>query len=534
MSSLVAKAGVPAAARPPRVGGLRRDLGPLTWPTVVAVLSAAAFLVVQPDVGDLQAALARAFAARKGVGLGYWFQWFGGGATPGNYSVLTPTLSGWIGAPLVGALATVAITVLAGVAARGTAHPVAATWVATVVCGLNLWSGRVPFALGTAAALGAYIAFRHRQILLLWALTIVACLSSPVTGAFLAFVLGAAFLVEPAYRRWIWPAVAVAFLTLLGVAIFFGNPGPQPYSIWTALYSGASALFMLLARPAPSVRICLWLTAIAGLAFAIIPTGMGSNWNRMPWIWLPAAAVATAAMPWRRWLIAILPAVIMCSYLTAADVVHSLDPAASASYYQSLIHQLDKRPNLDNYRLEVVQDTSVHTAAYALIGHAALAGGYETQEQSRVNAILQSPKLDATSYKIWLDNNAVGYVAFNKQSADDGNPEYRLLERGGLPYLTEVSSDHRWTLYQVRFPTPIVPKPQTLVSADQAALTIKVPCACSFSIRVRYSNFLGLANKDGKKKKGTVSDDGSGWTVLRTPAPGTYVLSGSVTRPLVR
>jgi len=509
---------------------LRLDHAVFTGPVAAAVASAVGFLLVQPDVGDLQAALARAFAARHGVGLGYWFQWFGGGATPGNYSVITPTLSGWIGAPLLGALATVAISVLAAFAVRGTSHPAAAAWTTAVVAGLNLWSGRVPFALGTAAAIGAYVALRQRQLLIVWALAVVAGLASPVTGAFLAFVLGGVFLVEPEHRRRVLPVIAVAFLTLVGVAIFFGSPGPQPYSIWTALYSGASALFMLLARPSRSVRICLWLTFVGALAFAIVPTGMGSNWNRMPWIWLPPAVVATAAVPWRRWLIAVLPAVIMGAYLTTADLIRSTDPAAKASYYNSLVTQLDHRHDLANVRLEVVQDQSIHTAAFALIGHAALASGYETQEQTKLNAVLADPKLDATSFKLWLDNNAVGYVAFNKQAPDDG-PEYKLVAAGNLPYLHQVSSDGKWVLYRVSYPTTIVPAPQQLVSARQAALTIKVPCACSFNVRVRYSNFLQLQVKGGERH-GTVADDGSGWATLTTPAPGTYVLSGSVTRPL--
>lgn len=501
------------------------------WPLLVATVNAVAFVIVEPDVGDLQAALARASAARDGVGLGYWFQWFGGGATPGNYSVVTPWLSSLIGAPLLGALATVAITGLAAVAARGTAHPVAAVWAATFVAAFNLWSGRVPFALGTAVAVAALAALRSRRVLLAWALTILSCLCSPVTAAFLAFVLGAAFLVQPAQRRLLWPVIVVAGVTLISIALFFGTPGTQPYPILSALLlASLGSLWMLIARPAPSVRIALWLTAIAAPLFSLIPNGMGSNWTRMSLIWLPAAVAATAVAKWWRTLFALLPALIMGVVITAIDLHSASTPSASTAYYTSLIRQLDNTHNLRNYRLEVVQDTGIHTAAYALIGHAALAGGYETQEQNTLNAILANPDLDATSYKVWLDNNAVGYVAFNKLAAAD-NPEYMLLKHAQLPYLNEVSSDAKWTLYRVRSATPIVPAPQRLVAADQKSLTISVRCACSFDLRVRYSGFLQFRTEAGTAS-GTVADDGSGWTTVSTPAPGTYVLSGSVTRPL--
>ena len=71
--------------------------------------------------------------------------------------------------------------------------------------------------------------------------------------------------------------------------------------------------------------------------------------------------------------------------------------------------------------------------------------------------MLSDPKrLNAISYKVWLDNNAVGYVAFNRQADSGTYPEYRLVASLRPGYLTEVSSDSRWTLYRVEHPTPIV------------------------------------------------------------------------------
>src|SRR5579875_2068518 len=128
---------------------------------VLAAGNATAFYVLRPGVNDLWAARARASAVSHGVGLGYWFSWFGGGSTPGNYSVLTPYVCAAIGTELVGALATVAVTVLVPIAVRGTRHPFAASCVAAVAAGVNLWSARIPFLLGGAIAVGAVIALRR-------------------------------------------------------------------------------------------------------------------------------------------------------------------------------------------------------------------------------------------------------------------------------------------------------------------------------------------------------------------------------------
>ena len=104
--------------------------------SVIAVLNAVLFLLIRPDVNDLWAARARASAVRNGVGLSYWFSWFGG-STPGNYSVLTPYISAYTTAEVLGAVSAVAIPLLCIVLTRGTEHPIMATSVAAVTAGIS-------------------------------------------------------------------------------------------------------------------------------------------------------------------------------------------------------------------------------------------------------------------------------------------------------------------------------------------------------------------------------------------------------------
>ncbi|MDT4923318.1 MAG: hypothetical protein QOG01_1031 [Pseudonocardiales bacterium] len=501
-------------------------------PSLAALVNAAAFFVVRPNVGDLQAALARQLAAASGVGLGYWFQWFGGGTTPGHYSVLSPYLTSWIGAPLTGALATVLITPLAYRAFADTRFRTTATWLATITSGLSLWSGRIPFALGCAAAILAFIGVRERRIVIALLGAVASALFSPVTGAFIVFGLAAFFVVDRGYRKLTAVVIGSCGAALLFVAAFFGTPGPQGYTLVASLTVSASALVMVRAAPAPAVRVVLWCTTFASPLLAIFPNGMGSNFTRLPWICLPAVVVATARA---RRLVAVLttlPALALCADATIVDLRLSSQPAAARAYYNPLISDLQKQPGIANYRVEVVQDTHIHTAAYVLISHVALAGGYETQEANALNSVLTSKKgLDATSYKVWLDNNAVGYVAFDKSANDQDSAEYRLVAAGNLPYLTRVSEGSHWTLYRVRYPTPIVPAPERLLSATQSSLRIDVPCACTFHVRVRYSKFLGASTEEATPTSAVIADDGTGWTIVSTPAPGVYVLTGKLSQP---
>lgn len=522
--STVLEAG--SAPRPAdRIARLRIPHLGVLWPLAAAIGNGVAFALVRPDVGDLQAALARQSAAAHGVGLTYWFTWFGGGTTPGNYSVLTPYLSTVLGgAVLVGVLATIAIPPLAYRAFADTRYQLAGTWIATVTSGLNIWSGRVPFALGAAVALISVIGVRTRQPLLIVVGSVGTSLCSPVTGVFLTFGLAAAFFVEREHRKHLALACAACGITLVVVAIVFGNPGTQPYALIDGVLGAATALAMLAAQPAAGVRVALWCTAIAGPVLALIPNGLGSNFGRFPWICLPAAVIATASSRKLVAAISILPALGFCIGVTARDLVRANEPEASVAYYRPLIRTLKHLPQLQDYRVEVVQNPDVHTAAVALVDTVALAGGYETQAARDLNGLLDDPNLNSTRYEIWLLNNAVGWVAFDRR-ADADSAEYHLVRSGRLGYLHEVHRDSRWILYRFTRAVPIVALPERLISMSQADMTIDVPCACTFPVRVRYSKFLTAATSSGNQAQ--ITDDGYGWTRVTTPAPGQYVFNGS-------
>lgn len=490
--------------------------------SALSIANALAFFVVQPPVGDLYAALARQSAAVQGVGLGYWFGWYSGGSTPGNYSVLAPYLSSLLGAALLGALATITVTPLVAHVTRGTAMQLPATAVAAIVCGASLWSGRVPFALGTATAIVALIGARSRRLALAVVAAVLTALSSPVSAALLAMGLCALFVTDPSRRRVAAASGGAALVALVTIALVFGTPGPQPFTIGrAALLMGVLGL-MLLARPASYVRIVIVLAIAVCPLLAIVPNGMGSNFQRMVWIYLPIAVLATAGVRLRRALVVCAVAICLGVEGTAADLWVSAQPISSEHYYDTLAARLDHLPGVSTYRVEVVPD-GTHVAAYALLNHAILARGYETQQDNAQNPVLLKPGLDAVAYKVWLDNNAVGFVAIN-QTTLAASPEDTLVRRHRPSYLTPVWSDSKWRLYRVADPTPIVPAPARVVSAGQASMVISVPKAGTYGVSVRWSRFLQVTARP--PARATVTDDGYGFTLLNVSAPGRYTLHG--------
>ncbi|MDQ2748663.1 MAG: hypothetical protein M3Y44_03905 [Actinomycetota bacterium] len=496
-------------------------------PTLAAAAGALAFLILQPPVGDLWAARARQSAASHGVGLTYWFSWFGGGSTPGHYSIVTPYLSALVGAATVGALATAAITPLCWRLVRGTNHPLAATWTATVTAGLSLWSGRIPFALGTAVSVAVFIAVREGRRWSAAAGALAAVLISPVCGVFIAFGLIGTLAVSPSYRRISATTMGAVGVGLIFVAATYGSPGPQGFGVGQAVLVGVGLLLLLAARPSTFLSVVVVLAVIAVPLLVVVPNGMGSNFERLAWICLPVAVVATAGIRLPLALGAAALAVFSGAKGTVADIQVAAQPTSSASYYSSLAQELDHLPRLSSYRLEVVAD-GTHTAAYALLDHAALARGYETQADNALNRVLMSAaNLTPVSYKVWLDNNSVGYVALPTKVVHP-NPEYTLVSTGALPYLSTIWSNADWVLMRVEQARPIVAPPAAMLDADQAVLEIAVPSPGPVHVRVRWSAFLAVDGPDDAPTA-QLADDGSGWTVLTVAVPGRYVLRASAT-----
>ncbi|MCW2594815.1 MAG: hypothetical protein JWP39_703 [Jatrophihabitans sp.] len=531
-----------SAPVPPPVLSARRLPIP-AWmlaPTAFAIVNAVAFFLLRPGVNDLWAARARASAVSHGVGLFYWFGWFGGGSTPGNYSVVTPYISSWIGTELVGALAAVAATVLCTVLVRGTAHPRGAAAVAAVAIAINLWSGRVPFLLGSAFAVGALIAVRRRQRTATVGLTLLSILASPVSGAFVVVGLSGTFLSTrtKAYRPIIAYAVGTAVLAIGGVALAFGTPGPEPFSFMLLIELVGALLLLLAARPPDHIRATIWVSVLASTVLFLVPNGMGSNFARFVWFCLPVAVIATGTA--RRWVVAVaaLPLVISGMTGTITDLQNSGRPVSTVDYYTPLANRLDRIVGLENYRVEVVNH-GAHAGYDALLTHASLARGWETQEDIALNKSLSQDPLSPVTYKVWLDNNAVGYVALPSSSVNK-YPEYTLVAQHSAPYLTRIWSNADWELFRVSNPTPIVAHPAVLVGHTQSAMTIDIPCTCAVTVRVRWSKFLsatapasgGPPSPAGTKAQPTVdaavTNDGSGWTTITTIQPGYYFLRGSI------
>lgn len=540
-----------------------RRLPWIPWlPVVLTAVAAVVILVLDPPMRDLQAALARESANRSGVGVSYWFSWFGGVA-PGSYSLLVPPLTSAVGSLPLLCLATVLVAALSYPVSRTAAHPTLMMWAVSLAAVLNMFSGRVTFAVGAAVAMVGLWVFQRGRPVIGAVLLVVAGLASALVPAF-AGIIALPFLFFRSYRsRALWWALAGAALGVLAPSFLFGAPGVQPY-VWTtlvwSLVIGAGATAALW-RPAHTrVLPARWIAPLAmaaAVVLFIIPTGVGANLSRFFYLVLPCVVLFWSLRSPKVLALLLSPALVYALFVALYDQVTVADTDEEFRY-TPLTEQLDTlvdEGRIDNHRVELV-DTGTHAGSHLLTESVPLARGWENQSDMRYNPVFyERDALDAASYGTWLADNAVAYVAVAADPIRQQQDEADLVG-SGLPYLTERWSNPDWTLYEVTDPTTIVPAPLQLVSSSPSEMVVDVPQDAvnrPHQIRIRPNRYLTATRDDGQAAPtaatgptGAAAATGAtrstaptkppeaciaggedtDWATMTFPAPGRYTLTG--------
>ena len=529
MSSGVSGRQIPAAAAWPRSRAKAFGLPPLALRAPAWTITAAigvVYLIIAPTSADLAAATYRSeLFGRSGFTL--WDNgWYAGHHLPA-YSVLAPAL-GWLMGPLL--LAALSMTLAAAMFAMlidgrfpARATRIAAVWFAFGAA-IELFACRVPFDLGLAIGLAACVAAQRERHVLALALAVVCSLASPVAGAFLAL---AALSWALAGRRVAIAMMLTALVPIAALAVAFPEGGSQPY-VASAFYPALAAVIAIaLLIPAEQrvLRIGTLLYAAVLVGSYVIPTAMGGNADRLGALFAGpvAALVLVGRTEARRRLLIVLAPFLLYWQVNApvTDVASAAsDPAVHASYYAPLLGELRAlglgyaaRPA----RIEVVP-TRDHWEARFLAPHVAIARGWERQLDIHRNGLFYraSPRLTAASYRAWLSENAISYVALPDAPLDyAARAEAKLLE-GAPPYLHEVWHAAHWRLFAVQAASPLIEQPATLTRLGSDSFTVTAPRPGSYLARVRFTPYWALL-----EGRGCVREAAGGWTELEARSPGT-------------
>lgn len=571
---------IPAGARiqaPPRTGARAfLEDHPVLFTTVVAALVHLVwFFFFANSGGDIAAQDAWAEFVGRHPDSAYNLAWYGG-MHPVSYSVVSPYLMSVLGVRTTMMLAgtlSAGLTALVLVRVRAVRNPVACSMAGVFAFLCNALSGRVTFGLGMLFALGAVAAvfcwpyrWRTRRWAKAWVaapLAGLATAASPVAGLFLGVVAAALFLNKRrpgAYALGLAPVLVVVLSAWL-----FPFSGTQPMSIGSASlpFIFAVAVFVLVPAKWRTVRTGAAVYGIGVLLTWVVDSQIGSNVSRLAMVF--GGVVLLAALPYAaprtyRWyavLIALAGLNVWIGFKGVDDTVGTAPTASWTRELAPLVNQL-QRVNAEKGRVEVVPPRS-HRESSALTPYVNLARGWNRQADIGRNPIFYDDTLTADNYRTWLDRWAVRYVVLPTGRPDSGAEREAQLVRAGLPYLKHVWTDANWQLYSVDDPRPLADPPATVDLAGADELTIHVKSAGRVLIRIPYSPWLGLVDKDGKsvlppqetaRSKADPSDhvktytnpngclikavkdtDGDEWTELLAPRAGVYRLAAPYRLP---
>jgi hypothetical protein len=486
-----------------------------------AVLLAVAYLLLPLMGSDLSAQVARADFFG---GHGYTpidLRWYGGVNQLG-YSLVSQPVMATLGVRVTGALAVVVTSVLFAVLLRRTEVP--RPWLGALIGAVcvagNLVSGRVTYALGVAIGVGALVLLTYKKRA--WAagpVALLAAATSPVAGLFVGLA-GAALLLTGRWKQGLLLAVPAAVPVGLA-ALFLGDGGWMNISRADTVRAVLTSLIVVALVPKWPVRAGAALSAAGVLVAALVHTPVGLNATRLATMFALPLVAAYA----KKWIVA--PLLVVTAVVQSPVVVRDLgdagNPTADRAYFAPLREQLARLPLTG--RVEVPPTRDYWEAAY--LGDVPLARGWLRQADIDRNPLFftvvpgapgTGVPLDPDTYRQWLADKSVQYVAVpDAEFSWPGRAEAALVA-DGLPYLRQIWAGKNWRLYAVAAPQPIVAAPATLTTQDAASLTFDAPAAGDVLVRVWYYRSLSVSPEAAVERAGE-------WTRINVPSPGRYRLT---------
>jgi hypothetical protein len=518
---------IPSAAHVPiaRSRAVPNERAATAWrfaPVLLASAIGVAYLIVQPRTVDLAASVFRSRLFGE-AGFTIWNNtWYSGHPT-WSYSVLVPPLAWLLSPALLGVLSGVLAAALFEPLARRHFGAQAARWGA-------LWfgagamtpvlSGRITFAAGVAAALAALLAVQRGRAWLGCVLALLCGLLSPIAALFLGLA-GVALALSGSRRVGLgFTAAALAPPALVSLVFPDGGEGPFVFSSFWPVPLLALAFWLAVPARERTLRIGALLYAAAAVGAWVIATPVGGNAVRLGAL-VGGPLLLCALLAARRRLSAPL-IVLLIGFgvwqwsAAVRDVAQtSGERSTEASFYAPLNAFLAGQTGV--FRVEI-PFTFSHWETAEVSPRFDLARGWLRPDDVEYNHLFYGGRLDAATYRAWLGEHGVRFVAVPLGVKPDysARGELRLIA-GGLPYLKPVWSSRDWRVYEVAGAVAGVGSVGVeRLGVNDADVRFDAP---GFSIvRVRWSPYWRASG-------GACVERAGEWTRVSARRPGTVRLS---------
>jgi hypothetical protein len=523
-------------------------------------------------------------------GLISWDPGWYGGTYPLNYSVAYPLAAGYLGLWFVAGVSAAGATFCFDrLVVRELGRRPAGSWYFAASTVVEVAIGQLPTLAGEALALGSVLCLagyrrarafgrpdepRHEHIpgararLELaggLALGVLAALTSPVVGAFLAMALVAWGLADlgRVARSTVAVELLAGTLVLLSTALFpviFTGPGYFPFGFGDLV--AVLAICALLASPlfgaSRPVRTSAALYAAVSLGLFAFPNQVGGNDARLAaYIGVPLLicylprlvnrlagrdgprqvragdlrSVRAASAYFAACTIGLVLVVWHWAPIAEAFGGAANGPSSSAGYYQPLITELDALSKGKPVRVEI--PPTVHHWESAYVAPAfPLARGWERQLDVAYNALFYNPgRLPPGAYRSWLLSNGVSFVALATAPLDyAATTEAALLRSGAVRGLYRVWRSGNWQLWSVVGSPGLSSGPARFLSLTPRSARIRISAPGQSLLRLRWSPYWSLGPAPVAAEV-CLSRAPGGWTKLSSPGPRQVELSLSVVHP---
>jgi hypothetical protein len=492
---------------------------PALAPLIAAALAVVAWLAGFRG-SDLPAALYRITLFHR-HGLTLWdSQWYGGHWTL-DYSVIFPPIAGIIGVQVTEVLSVTVAALSFDQLAVGAFGRRARAGSILFALGtlVQVAIGQLPFLMGEAFGLAALcLAMKGRWR---WAAALAACaaLASPLAGAFVGLAAAAWLLSTWPNHRWqLIPFFGAAIIPVIASSLLFPGQGAMPFPFKDWAFSGGvfGLTALLLPKRARVLRIggALYLAAFT-LAF-VLHTPVGGNIERLGEAFGPGVALV-ALWPARRLLLPVIAVPLIALQwgpALAALSSNRVDPSTKQAYFTPLVRYLTAEDNPPG-RVEIVP-TALHWEAAYAAPSVELARGWERQLDTADNPLFYGKApLTGETYRAWLLNNGVRFVALPDASLDYAGKAEGQLVRTGVPGLVPVWHNAHWRVFRVDGSAGIVSGPAVPVVIDGGNIKLDVTAPGDVLVRVHYNASWSVVGGSACLSQGP-----QGWLLAHATAAG--------------
>ena len=392
-----------------------------------------------------------------------------------------------------------------------------------------LWVGIVgsaafPFALAMSFALLSIWALqggRRGRFAVGAVLTLAA---SPLAFVLLVIVGAGVLLSRRSLRNVGLPVAAVAGAGLLELLLYrlFGGTGRFPFPLLELLPALVFVGVGLIATSGvPAARVLrgfFWTYLVVLIAAYVVPSGLGSNIDRVRYIALPLALIVVTLRHWRPlWMV--VPAVVLGAVWNLTPIVDSFsqssgDPEVTRTYWQPAIAYLHQHLS-PSFRVEAVDTVEHWPAAYLPEAGIPIVRGWYRQGDFPTNELLYDKPLRRATYAKWLRGLGVRYVVISDATPDYSSRAEAQLIRDGRSGLLPVFRAPHVIVYEVPRALPIVTGPG-LASIDwlySNRVVFEVAKPGTYRVAVRWSPYW-------KTSQGCVAKGKDGMIRMRVARAG--------------